>query len=166
MLGAKRNLACELARGEIIVHWDDDDWMAPRPARATRSAQLGATAPTSCGADRLLYLDPAAARGVAVRLPARPRARGWPATRSATRAPRGRAARSRRSPVGEDTRFVWAASGARLLVLDDHRFLVGLSTARNASPKHTGDPWWSAVPLERVEQLLGDDARVYLEPVA
>src|SRR5262245_16853127 len=28
-LGAKRNLACRESRGEIIVHWDDDDWMAP-----------------------------------------------------------------------------------------------------------------------------------------
>ena len=27
-IGLKRNLACEKARGEIIVHWDDDDWHA------------------------------------------------------------------------------------------------------------------------------------------
>src|SRR5260370_35469672 len=25
-IGAKRNLACELAQGSIIAHWDDDDW--------------------------------------------------------------------------------------------------------------------------------------------
>jgi glycosyltransferase involved in cell wall biosynthesis len=28
-IGAKRNIACEEARGEFIVHWDDDDWYAP-----------------------------------------------------------------------------------------------------------------------------------------
>ncbi len=28
-IGAKRNLACEQARGELIAHWDDDDWYAP-----------------------------------------------------------------------------------------------------------------------------------------
>jgi glycosyltransferase involved in cell wall biosynthesis len=28
-LGAKRNLACEAARGDVIVHRDDDDWHAP-----------------------------------------------------------------------------------------------------------------------------------------
>ncbi len=28
-IGEKRNLACVEARGEIIVHWDDDDWHAP-----------------------------------------------------------------------------------------------------------------------------------------
>jgi glycosyltransferase involved in cell wall biosynthesis len=27
-IGAKRNFACQHARGEIIAHWDDDDWYA------------------------------------------------------------------------------------------------------------------------------------------
>jgi glycosyltransferase involved in cell wall biosynthesis len=27
-IGAKRNLACQHAQGEIIAHWDDDDWYA------------------------------------------------------------------------------------------------------------------------------------------
>ena len=38
-LGAKRNLACERAQGEIICHFDDDDWSAPRRA-AHQAAQL------------------------------------------------------------------------------------------------------------------------------
>ena len=25
-IGTKRNRACQMARGEIIAHWDDDDW--------------------------------------------------------------------------------------------------------------------------------------------
>ena len=29
LIGAKRNHGCELARGELIAHWDDDDWSAP-----------------------------------------------------------------------------------------------------------------------------------------
>lgn len=28
-IGAKRNLACQHACGELIAHWDDDDWYAP-----------------------------------------------------------------------------------------------------------------------------------------
>ena len=27
-IGLKRNYACNLAKGEIIMHWDDDDWYA------------------------------------------------------------------------------------------------------------------------------------------
>src|ERR1700733_1523991 len=33
-LGAKRNLACRMASGDVILHWDDDDWYAP--SRITR----------------------------------------------------------------------------------------------------------------------------------
>jgi glycosyltransferase involved in cell wall biosynthesis len=29
-IGAKRNLACEQARGTFIAHWDDDDWYSPQ----------------------------------------------------------------------------------------------------------------------------------------
>lgn len=29
-VGAKHNLALSLAQGDIIAHWDDDDWFAPR----------------------------------------------------------------------------------------------------------------------------------------
>jgi glycosyltransferase involved in cell wall biosynthesis len=29
LIGAKRNVCCELAKGEFIIHWDDDDWQGP-----------------------------------------------------------------------------------------------------------------------------------------
>jgi O-antigen biosynthesis protein len=29
-LGAKHDIACEMAQGEVIAHWDDDDSMASR----------------------------------------------------------------------------------------------------------------------------------------
>lgn len=32
-IGAKRNLACSRAQGEIIAHWDSDDWYAPERLR-------------------------------------------------------------------------------------------------------------------------------------
>jgi glycosyltransferase involved in cell wall biosynthesis len=32
-IGEKRNLACRMADGEIIVHWDDDDWYGPARVR-------------------------------------------------------------------------------------------------------------------------------------
>lgn len=36
-IGAMRNEACELAGGEIIAHWDDDDWYGPQ--RLTRQVE-------------------------------------------------------------------------------------------------------------------------------
>ena len=41
-LGAKRNAACEAARGDVILHWDDDDWYAPgRIRRQVDALQAG-----------------------------------------------------------------------------------------------------------------------------
>jgi glycosyltransferase involved in cell wall biosynthesis len=58
--GAKRNLACTVARGGIIAHWDDDDWYAPwrlsyQVAEIVRGADL-------CGLARMLFFDPSARR--------------------------------------------------------------------------------------------------------
>src|SRR5438067_1124522 len=39
-LGAKRNIGCELAAGEFVAHWDDDDWNASHRLRS----QVGALA--------------------------------------------------------------------------------------------------------------------------
>ena len=33
-IGAMRNMACELSRGDIIIHWDDDDWYGPNRVTA------------------------------------------------------------------------------------------------------------------------------------
>ena len=53
-IGAKRNLACGLARGEFIVHWDDDDWYPPHRV----SAQVGALVRAYREDDRLGGSDP------------------------------------------------------------------------------------------------------------
>jgi glycosyltransferase involved in cell wall biosynthesis len=43
-IGAKRNIGCELARGAIIAHWDDDDWYAPFRLRSQAMAILSDSA--------------------------------------------------------------------------------------------------------------------------
>ncbi len=55
-IGAKRNFACERARGEFIVHWDDDDWYPPSRV----SAQINALRERDCdivGSSRVFYYD-------------------------------------------------------------------------------------------------------------
>lgn len=42
-LGAKRNLLCEAARGEVLLHMDDDDWQSPtRVSTALAAIDAGA----------------------------------------------------------------------------------------------------------------------------
>ena len=47
-VGAKRNLACQLAEGVIIAHWDDDDWMSDDRLERQVAALAGAKAEV-CG---------------------------------------------------------------------------------------------------------------------
>jgi hypothetical protein len=144
-------------RGDVIVHWDDDDWMAPRRLRIQLAALERADL---CGATRQLYFDPARAAAWLYAYPGgrRPWVVGntlcydrdvW-----------------RRSPfpeiaVGEDTRFVWSDAVKRLAVVDDHRIVVGLVHGGNASRKRTDDPWWTPVEPDEVAAVIGEDACQY-----
>src|SRR5262245_22007784 len=53
-VGAKRNFACELAKGEVIAHWDDDDWHAPHRLSYQIERLLQANADV-CGLQTLLF---------------------------------------------------------------------------------------------------------------
>src|SRR5262245_4955332 len=55
-VGAKRNLACEQAHGEVIAHWDDDDWHAPHRLRYQVEALLRSGA-DACGITTLLFYE-------------------------------------------------------------------------------------------------------------
>jgi O-antigen biosynthesis protein len=46
-IGAKRNRGCELARGSIIMQWDDDDWYAPGRIRVQTTPLINGTADIS-----------------------------------------------------------------------------------------------------------------------
>ena len=55
-IGAKRNLACRLAQGEIVAHWDDDDWYAPHRL-SHQAAPLLADAAEITGLETACFLD-------------------------------------------------------------------------------------------------------------
>lgn len=60
-IGEKRNFACARTRGDLIAHWDDDDWHAPRRLSTQVEALLRLNA-RLCSLDRLVFYDPEAAR--------------------------------------------------------------------------------------------------------
>jgi glycosyltransferase involved in cell wall biosynthesis len=160
-LGAKRNRACDLALGDVIVHWDDDDWSAPWRVSYQADALERARADV-CGLDRVLFWEPTARRAWRYAFPRG--ARPW--VHGATLCYRRAFWATHRFPevnVGEDTRFVWGASPARTLALDDARFYVGTVHARNTSPKRTRDPRWTSIAVAEVEALVGDACGAYRE---
>jgi len=155
-IGAKRNLACEAARGDLIAHWDDDDWMAAWRLRYQVDA-LATSGADACGLARLYFYDPAARRAWEYVYPAG--ARGWVA--GGTLCYRTALWRAHRFPdinEGEDTRFVWGLGGARLLALDDARFYVATIHASNTSRKRTGEPRYRPCAADLVERIMRADA--------
>ena len=57
-LGAKLNLGCERARGDLIAHFDDDDWSHPERLSFQVGALLAEGAEI-CGISQLLFLKSA-----------------------------------------------------------------------------------------------------------
>jgi glycosyltransferase involved in cell wall biosynthesis len=154
-VGVKRNLACEEAHGEIIAHWDDDDWYSPSRLRY-QVEELFASDADLCGIDRVLFLDPASRRAWEYVYPPSDLPWVYGATLCYQKSV------WRRSPfpeinIGEDTRFVANARGNRIKVLREQGIFVGLIHSANTSQKRTHDLRWSALPLQSIQAIMGPD---------
>jgi SAM-dependent methyltransferase len=154
-IGRKRNYACDITHGEVIVHWDDDDWSAPWRVRVQVDALLRADA-DACGLSRLWFYDPVVRRAWEYCYPEDELR--WVAGGTLCY----RRELWRRSPfpdvdTGEDTSFVWSLPPARVLPLADNRFYVATVHARNTSPRQLADPRFVPAAPEVVESLLGAD---------
>jgi hypothetical protein len=157
VLGEKRNRACELARGEIVVHWDDDDWHAPHRL-SYQVAELERHGAALCGTGKVLYLEPSSHRAWLYESPAT--RRRW-ISGLGYRKDLWQENRFAHIAVGEDTRFVWNPRIAAPLVLPDHRFFVGVVHGANTSRKLTTGANWRTRPLDEVRTVIGDDFSFY-----
>lgn len=132
--GAKRNLCCELARGQVIVHWDDDDWSHPeRIAEQVELLRKGAqvtgyhSLPFHGPADEAwLYSNHAHyALGTSLAY--------WRSWWAANRFPDHQ--------VGEDTAFVNRAA-AVIVATDGRKRMVATTHPQNTSPRtYRGKQW-------------------------
>jgi hypothetical protein len=150
VLGAKRNLACEQARGDVIVHWDDDDWSASWRLRY-QVEQFAAAGADIGGLDRVLFHDPAANEAWEYEYPRTAAPWVYGATLIYAKA------FWRRNPfaplsVGEDSRFVWAHVPKRVVPHDDRRFFVATVHTANTSRKDTRGHRWRRCSVEMVQR--------------
>jgi O-antigen biosynthesis protein len=151
-LGTKRNLACEAADAEVIVHWDDDDWMAPgwidAQVHALRDADADAT-----GLGQVYFYAPAAHRAWRYVYPSHGRPWVHGATLCYTRA------FWQRNPfapvtIGEDLRFLWSGSAHRIVPHERSDLFVSYVHAANTSPKRFISSRWRACPVEVIDRLM------------
>jgi O-antigen biosynthesis protein len=158
-VGEKRNLACERARGSIIVHWDDDDWHAPHRL----SYQVGALMREGtdlCGTNTLLFYDADNGRAWQYAYPLNQRTWLVGGTLCYTRA-FWSSNRFANMNVGEDSRFIWNARPGRITRLPDSTFYLGMIHQQNVSPKKTNGSYWRLYPVEEIRRILGDDWSFY-----
>jgi O-antigen biosynthesis protein len=152
-LGSKRNFACAVARGDVILHWDDDDWYAPWRVRyqveSLRSGNF-----QICGVDRAIFVSASGEHAWEYVYP-----RGlspwifgatlcywksfWQDHPFAD------------ITAGEDTRFVRSANGTRIGLLEDNHFFVARIHNGNTCSKKPGGGRWHARSIEDVRSLVG-----------
>ncbi len=158
-VGAKRNLACEQARGEIIVHWDDDDWQSPRRIRSMVETLLAEGADL-CGLNPVLFYDLRSKRAWKYRFP--PEYGEWVYGSSfCYRRAFWETRRFTETDVGEDNEFVWHGSGGRVAIVPDPTCLVCMIHDGNVSPKSPGGDNWQPHPVEEIRRALGWDWTAY-----
>lgn len=150
-VGAKRNIACELSRGELIAHWDDDDWRSP----AWLSSQvrlLASSGADLCGLDRVYFWRPESAEAWQYRWDGRSH---WVCGGTLCY----RRAYWRDAPfpdldIGEDNAFVWKASAAQVAVNPAADFYVARMHPGNTSAKATQGSRWHPCSYAWVQGLV------------
>lgn len=151
-IGAKRNLACSQAQGEIIAHWDDDDWY-PGWRISTQVEALRDGRADLCGSSQLLYRDPLT--GQTWRYACTGQRRPWVAGNTlAYRKAFWMRYRFANCSVGEDARFIWRSPKARVHDLSNPHLCVATLHAGNTAPKHTAGPFWHPIPGESIRILM------------
>lgn len=158
-IGAKRNLACELASGEVILHWDDDDWSADWRV-SYQVEQLLASGASVSGLSNVIFCEPARHAAWQYRYPRH--LRPWVAGATLCyHKDVWREAPFEPLSEGEDTAFVWAVSEGAVAPCDVNTFYVATIHDWNTSVKHVDGPFWEAYSFNRLLYLLGGDARDY-----
>jgi glycosyltransferase involved in cell wall biosynthesis len=158
-LGAKRNRACELAKGEIIVHWDDDDWYPARRLSVQVQA-LVANRADMCGTSRLLFYEPSTDRSWEYSYSA-PGATWVSGSSLAYWKSFWQGNRFDNIQVGEDSRFVLEGPSRTAFDLNDPTLCVATVHGGNTCPRQTNGSFWRIEQSPRVREVLGDDFHFY-----
>jgi glycosyltransferase involved in cell wall biosynthesis len=155
-VGAKRNIACASARGEFIVHWDDDDWYPPDRISRQMAALRADRRLEICGTSTLFYYDAGMSRAWRYRY----HGNGRPWVAGNTLAYRKSWWTSHPFPeiqVGEDSHFVWAAPSNAVCDLMFPELCVSRIHSSNTCRKQTIGTYWQEWQVAELESLLTNE---------
>jgi glycosyltransferase involved in cell wall biosynthesis len=161
-LGEKRNFCIRESKGDLIMHWDDDDWMADyRISYQVR--ELLEHGAEICGLKEMLFCELETGNCWLYKYPRN--ARSWLAggsllyTRDFWK----------KGPfpdmqVASDTQFIFARELESFVALTDHRFYVASIHGKNTSPRRKLGNLWDPVHPTIVKNILGEDWSLFLRP--
>lgn len=158
-VGEKRNRAVEASQGEIILHWDDDDWMHSSRIRYQVEHLLQAKADI-CGINKVLFYDLHTGQTWLYEYPNRQQQ--WLCGGSLCYQ-KTFWANKKFAPlnIGEDTKFIWAQPLGGMLVLPDFKFYVAMIHPCNTCGKSLSGSWWHAWKGESAQMLMNGDWDFY-----
>jgi Glycosyl transferase family 2 len=150
-VGAKRNFACEQARGEFVVHWDDDEWYRPSRVRCQIEALRNSQARISGTSVAFFYHENS---GHAFRYCYQGFAASWMGALAYPRSVwKDRPFDS--VPIAEDVRFITKIPASQRMDLKDPTLYVASIHATNTSPKVTTGSYWKPEPIETIREIPG-----------
>ncbi|MGN6532847.1 MAG: glycosyltransferase [Ginsengibacter sp.] len=160
-LGAKLNIACEYARGNIIANWDDDDWYASwrlsYQAEAIKSEKV-----LICGINNLLYYDLLNKKAFNYIYPTDQRP--WIIGSSLCYKKQfWQLHHFEDINIGMDGLFVWKAPSINIHIHTDPTFSVHMIHQDNISPKKTNSIWWHSYPVEEIKKIMNGDWLLYYQ---
>ena len=158
-LGAKLNLACTYAKGELIANWDDDDWYSERRLRYQVDHLLPGKIEV-CGINRLLYYDLRNHCAYRYVYPADQRAWLLGSSLCYTRELWNRNP-FQEIDVGMDGLFIRRVPPDRVKALADETISVHMIHDHNISPKRTDDGWWHPYPVSEIQKIVDSDWSFY-----
>ncbi|MBO0736544.1 MAG: glycosyltransferase family 2 protein [Alphaproteobacteria bacterium] len=152
-VGALRNIACEEARGELIAHWDDDDFYAP--SRLSRQARMLAEDGTElCGLNRFAFYDRDARQAWEYRYPATERVWVHGATMGYRKSLWRKQPFPTRRRIAEDTDFCFMTDPDVIRVISDLALYVGLVHRANSGVKDP-DLVWRMMESGWITEIVG-----------
>lgn len=162
-LGEKRNLCVRQSKGDLIMHWDDDDWMAPHRIEY-QVRELLENNSQVCGSDKLYYHAPSQGQSWLYQYPSKTN-KPWLAGGSLLYTKDFWA----ESPfpnvqVASDTAFIFARELTSYTILPYFDFYLATIHGNNTSPKQTSHSIWQPINTEILRSLLKEDWEAYVQP--
>jgi O-antigen biosynthesis protein len=156
-IGAKRNAACHMSKGTVIMHWDDDDWAAPTWI-STQVRMLAESQADITGLSSIRFYDPMSRRAWLYEYPDDQPAWVAGATLCYYKT------FWQRNPfpeinIGEDNAFVWSSTTKVIVPHDAQHLYAARVHHGNTSAKRTRDPRWRPIQYQEIEEMMEVEER-------